>query len=579
MRTLIPVLLLAWTCGCIDRDSGKEVGLVANADTDWRDEVIYQILTDRFADGDINNNQNVDTNALAKWQGGDWQGVIDRIPYLKTLGVTAIWISPVVRNVEEDAGISGYHGYWTQHFLKTNPHFGDLGELNQMVNACHANGIKVLLDIVCNHVGQLFYYDINLNGKADDSLAGSGTTSPLIRITEYDPDWQPNGVQINVGGFQQGPAPVVWINDPAITRMPPEPAVFQNPDWYNRMGRVVDWNDANQVILGDFPGGLKDLDTERDDVRQALIGVFRYWIENVDFDGLRIDTVKHVQSDFWVEFCGAMRQVAARRGKYNFFMFGEAFDGNIDVLKPHTRDGALDSVFNFPEKYGVVDGVIKFGGPTSSIESSFLNRRSEYGVLPQPDGVGISPAQAVVNFIDNHDVPRFLFGGTDARKLKLALAWILTCEGVPCIYYGTEQGFSGGNDPSNRERLWDSNYDTSHEMFLWIQQLTALRSELAPLRRGAMTVRWATPRTGAEEDAGIFAFEREVGGERVLVVMNCNAGKTSATAFSGSNMPVGFAAGTILVDRLDPTYTLPVGQGGDVRIDVPALGVRIMTGP
>ena len=141
---------------------------ITNHVKDWRDEVIYQLMTDRFADGDSNNNYNTNPNVLTAWQGGDFQGVIDRIPYLQELGVTAVWISPVVKNVEEDAGIAGYHGYWTQNFTAVNPHFGDLAKLREMVAALHDAGIKVILDIVANHIGQLFYYDINKNGQPDE---------------------------------------------------------------------------------------------------------------------------------------------------------------------------------------------------------------------------------------------------------------------------------------------------------------------------------------------------------------------------------------------------------------------------
>ena len=101
---------------------------------DWRDEVIYQLLVDRFADGDLNNDDSVVPGALGRYQGGDWQGVIDHLDYLKTLGVTTLWISPVVRNVETDANFDGYHGYWQQDFTHVNPHFGDLAKLRELVH-------------------------------------------------------------------------------------------------------------------------------------------------------------------------------------------------------------------------------------------------------------------------------------------------------------------------------------------------------------------------------------------------------------------------------------------------------------
>lgn len=166
---------------------------------DWRDQIIYQLLVDRFANGDAHNDWRVDPTALARYQGGDWQGVIDQLDYLEALGVTALWISPVVLNVDTDAGIDGYHGYWAVDFTRVNPHFGDLATLRRLVDECHARGMLIILDIVTNHLGQVFYYDVNQNGQPDESTQGSGSiapggsptqgTSPVARINEFDPDF------------------------------------------------------------------------------------------------------------------------------------------------------------------------------------------------------------------------------------------------------------------------------------------------------------------------------------------------------------------------------------------------------
>ena len=195
----------------------------ANADVDWRDQVIYQIVVDRFANGDPNNDFGVEPYTPARYHGGDWRGIIDRLDYLEELGVTALWISPVVRNVEEDAGFASYHGYWTQDPLRTNPHFGDLLELRALVDAAHERDILVILDVVTNHVGQLFYYDINGNGRPDEWLTGGGNNHTCVqicndparadecsedertycdegvdyleRVSEYDPEYDPRGIQ------------------------------------------------------------------------------------------------------------------------------------------------------------------------------------------------------------------------------------------------------------------------------------------------------------------------------------------------------------------------------------------------
>ena len=194
-RMLAITLLMAAAAGCFDASRAEDVPGLQTVVQDWRDEIVYQVLVDRFANGDRNNDFNVVPHSPAAYHGGDWQGLIDRLDYLDELGVTALWISPVVKNVEEDAGVAGYHGYWTQDFTQPNLHFGDLAKLRELVGKAHERGMKVILDIVTNHVGQLFYYDINRNGQPDELVMGSGTASPITRTTEWDPDFDEDGIQ------------------------------------------------------------------------------------------------------------------------------------------------------------------------------------------------------------------------------------------------------------------------------------------------------------------------------------------------------------------------------------------------
>ncbi len=574
--------------------------------SDWRDEIIYQVVVDRFEDGDPNNNYNVDYRKDASYHGGDWQGLIERLDYIEALGVTTLWISPVVRNVESDAGFASYHGYWTQDFLAVNRHFGDLRKLQQLVQACHDRGLKVVLDIVTNHVGQLFYYDINRNGQPDIVFFGGGgpgagsqngdQPSSLRRSSEWDPEYDSRGVQGYTSLGENGLAPLVWVNDPTINRTPPNPPEFRNPRWYHRKGRVTVWESPGppidyvreQEMLGDFPGGLKDLATERDDVRQALVRVFQYWIEVAGFDGFRIDTLKHVEPGFFEIFAPAMRAHAKRLGKRNFFMFGEAFDGDDDLLGSYTHGEGVDSVFYFSAKFQVFDGVFGRGAPTRQIQrlyearSGLVDGRPRYGDRPKVDGptdsegVGLTSQQLLVHFMDNHDVPRFLSSFPDVRVLRNALDYLLTIDGVPCIYYGTEQDFAGGPDPSNREDMWSSGFRTDGETFRHVQRLIGLRKKYAALRRGDVTFRWSTDHTGDEADAGIVAFERAYGEQRALVVINAHDSHPSITAEAGTAMQTGFAPGTELVDVLGGGDASTVGADGRLSVMVPARGARIL---
>jgi glycosidase len=636
----------------------------SNEGVDWRDQVIYQVMVDRFANGDPNNDFGVEPGALARHHGGDWQGLIDRLDYIEDLGATALWISPVVKNVEEDAGFSGYHGYWTLDPVRPNPHFGDLVTLRELVDEAHRRGILVILDVVTNHVGQLFYYDINGNGQHDDFLSGGGTSHTCVqvcnpdpsrctddeklycqkggeyfeRIIEADPEYDPRGIRGWTSLGFSGPADIQFYDNPAHNRgAPPRPhrwidwpddkPWFDDPTWYNRHGRVyLWWHEGDgysgdfireQETLGDFPGGLKDLDTDHPDVIDALSKSFEFWISAADVDGLRIDTLKHVdrpevfpnRRGFWGAFTDRMRAHAQSLGKQRFFMFGEAFDGNDALIGSYTfggedergKFGRVDSVFYFSQKYRVFEGVFAKGGATKHIECLHASRFGlpqdpwcaangypegpTHGTEPHAGGAGAPPSELAVSFLDNHDLPRFFGEHGSPEILHNALFFLLTWDGVPCLYYGTEQRFSGGNDPRNREDMAVGNldlgyppFDTTNDTYAYVRDLIAIRKAYPALRRGPVSVRWSTDRAGAEVDAGIFAFERSEE-ETVLVVLNTNGSTISRTcAPDGICMSTTFRAGAVLEDVAPGSdgARFTVSEGGTLDVPVPPRGGRIL---
>ncbi len=567
---------------------------------DWRDEVIYQLIVDRFANGDVNNDFGVEPGSLNQYQGGDWQGIIDHFDYLQALGVTTLWISPIVQNVDSDADNAGYHGYWQQDLTRLNAHFGDMATLRSMVAQAHDRGMKVVLDIVCNHMGQVFFYDVNRNGRPDDYVNGSGGPGDaIVQISEYDPPWQPGGVlSYSEEGFS-GRAPILFFDDPSINRLPPNPPIFATVGAYHGMGHIrcsdpcgnADYNGFNDVVertLGDFTGGLKDLATELPEVRAALINAFATWVEAADFDGYRIDTIKHVESDFWPVFANATRQRLALENKTRFLMFGEAFDGNDQLDGSYTMPGALDSVFYFSQHFTAYGNVFEnahdatLAQGTAQIQQLWEQRPDNYGTKPQPGGIGIPPTKALINFIDNHDVPRFLFASNgDVAALHNALSLLYTEDGIPDLYYGTEQDFSGGDDPANREVLWTTGFATQGATFQHIAKLARIRKAYPALRRGDTKVVWSTDDAGSQDDAGIFAFERAGGdagaGPYALVVQNTNAFQSSSTSHAGVDMQTTQPAGTKLVDVLDPqqmSYT--VGSNGQMSVSVPAQKTLVL---
>ncbi len=556
MRRLLAMALLAVACG-EGPSTAPPNGMAPPEAVDWRDEVIYQIVTDRFANGDPANDTGIDITRPKGWHGGDFEGVIAQIPYLLDLGVTAVWISPHVKQWDSKATEVGYHGYWPEDLTETEPHFGDRATFKKMIDALHGAGIKVIADITPNHVGPVFYYDLNDNGVEDPG--------------EDYPAFRKGGVQ-KAGATD--PSPIGW-------RVRPKPDVFANQDMYHRMGGIqapAGFEDADQALYGDFPGGLRDLATEKPEVRAALVDAYAQWIAEVGLDGFRIDTVKHVETDFWTQFAPAIRQRAKAAGKRHFFQFGEAYEGDDRRLGLYTKPGALDAVFYFSQKFTVIDGVFKDGGPTSKVQE-LLTLRSNHGALPQQDGIDVPPQSALVSFIDNHDLPRFLSEQPNKGALRSALGYLLTWDGVPCVYYGTEQELSGGADPANREDLWTTGYSRTTDTFVLLQKLVQVRKALEPLRRGDITVKWASDRVGEEEDAHVLAFERRYEADTVLVVLNASdqARKTGAPKLGFGPMKTSFPQGTRLRDALiESEERFAVGVQGSLLMDLPPRAIRIL---
>ena len=585
---------------CVGVPTDSEQPVLATHVQDWRDEVIYQVIVDRFADGDPNNDFTIQPGALARYQGGDWLGLEQNLNYIQTLGATTIWISPVVKNVFTNADVDGYHGYWAQDLTQVNPYFGDLAALRSLVAAAHTLGMKVVLDIVCNHMGQLFFYDMNLNGRPDDYIEGNGMAAnpafdtpadPVVQYNEYDPDYDPRGVQAFSSDGNDGRAPIIFLNNPATNQIPPQPAILQQASSYHGMGHILNFSDQHQAQYGDFTGGLKDLNTESTAVEQALETAYENWVTQVDFDGFRIDTIKHIPYAFWNEFLPTLRKNLAKQGKRNFYVFGESFDGDDVLDGSYTIKAPFDGIVYFPQLFDVYDGVFANAtlgnqSPTSVIAQLWTQRYQDYSNTPQPDGIinaqgaGVPPTEALLNFIDNHDVGRFLFSSNgDKAGLRNALVLNMTAQGVPCLYYGTEQDFSGGNDPANREVLWaplGPGYVTTGVTFTHIQKLLKLRKTYVALRHGLTNVVFSTNDTGTEADAGIFAFERTGGDAQTayaLVVIGTNASHGSS-----ATMTVGQPPGTVLVDVLNGNTTYTVGANSMITLGPPPVAWSDLSG-
>jgi alpha-amylase len=496
---------------------------------DWRDVVLYQIITDRFANGDPSND-NVEGNFDADdpWgvHGGDFDGIRARLDYLEHLGVNGIWISPVVLNANGE-----FHGYAARDFFSIAPHMGTLAELQQLVAECHARGIYVVVDVVVNHMGDLI--DSGTSGYPAYSAAGSY----VLR----------------------------WRNA-ARKHVPP----FDNLAWFHPNGHIGNFSDPEQ-ILGEL-SGLDDLKTEDAAVRAQLAAAGQWLVTNVDCDGFRVDTVKHTEMGLWSFWCPAIRTHAAGLGKANFLQFGEAFDGSDAKVGSYTGTvggGAykFDSMLHYP-MFNTTTGVFAFDTAPNAISQRYVSGLPSYDVTTR---------ERLVTFLDNHDNARFLSFGVanqDASRLQAALGWQMTARGVPCLYYGTEQEFDGGNDPYDREDMFDGqwdygpsegdNFDLAHPQFRFTRDLIALRRRHPSLRSGAT-----------------LDLYNDLGGPGLLIYRRLLAGVDTAIVCVNTldeprlrSIAAPWPVGTRLVDALDPSQSDSMVASSFVA-RVPARSVRV----
>jgi glycosidase len=245
----------------------------------WEAQSIYQIITDRFYDGDPANNNADGTydpsgHDGTSVHGGDFKGIEQKLDYIKALGATAIWISPVVLNARDE-----FHGYAGRDFCRVDPHWGTLVDLQHMIRAAHARGILVIDDVIVNHGGDL----------VDSGDPGYPKFKP-----------PPDGYTLRWRNPNRQYPPPFDLNATNTTLA----ALFHNN------GCIQDYKDATQVELGEL-SGLDDFRTESDYVRTRMIEIYEYWIKEAGFDGFRIDTVKHVEMGFWQKWCPAVRACAA----------------------------------------------------------------------------------------------------------------------------------------------------------------------------------------------------------------------------------------------------------------------------
>jgi len=529
-----------------------------------QDEVLYFLLPDRFANADPGNDRGglkggalvtgFDPTSKAFCHGGDLKGLTTRLGYIQALGATAIWLAPIFKNkpVQGAAGeeSAGYHGYWVTDFTRVDPHFGSERDMHAFVDAAHARGMKVYLDIIANHTADVIAYREcparpcpyrsraeypysrhgGLQGEAiNDGFAGDDaghqTVENFAKLTRpdyaYTPFVAPGEAHIKVPD---------WLNDPIY--------------YHNRGNSLFKGESSEQ---GDF-SGLDDLMTENPRVLQGFIDIFGAWIDQYRIDGFRIDTARHVNPEFWQAFVPAMRARAAAKGIANFHIFGEVATSGIDVaqLARYTRVAKLPAVLDFAFA-NAVRATVSGNAGTDVLAHMFADDVLYEGGEPT--------ALQLPTFISNHDMGRFGWfvradrpQASDDEVLKraaLAHAMLLTLRGVPVIYYGDEQGFAGvGNDQDARQDMFASQvasynanrrigapadspaaadvFEPGHPLYRLIAELAALRKSQPALLRGRQLVR------NYSEKPGLFAVSR----------IDPQTGREVAIAFNTSTEPL-----------------------------------------
>jgi glycosidase len=451
------------------------------------DDVIYLIMPDRFANGDPTNDEpkefpgSHDRAKPRAWHGGDLRGVQDHLVYLKDLGVTTVWLTPIVKN----GATQDYHGYGAVDLYAVDPHLGTLQDYQDLVAAAHKLHMKILFDVVPNHVGPLHPWLANpptpdwFHGTANDHLS---TFSPL------KPDFygQSNKKDVANDLFES-------LEDP---HTPPQMRANLTNGW--------------------FFGMLPDLNTENPLVVEYLTQNSIWWAESSGLDGFRIDTFPYVPRTFWAEWHSGLRKYYPRLSTV-----GEVFhpDPTVTSFFVGGRKGwdgidtQLTTVFDFPTFFTLRDVLLK-QAPAGKI-ANILRQDSLY---PHPD--------FLVPFFANHDVPRFAsMPGSSIAKVKLAFGLTLTLRGIPELYYGDEIAMPGGNDPDNRRDFpggWHDDEKSAftvegrtpeqQEVFAYVEKLLRLRREHAALRGGQL---WHL-----SSDDTSYVFLREAEEEKLVLAFH-----------------------------------------------------------
>ena len=517
---------------------------------DWRDVVLYFAMTDRFFNGDLQNDDPVaDVDARTNYQGGDFAGIRQKIEagYFDDLGVSAIWISWPVDNLDsyEDGGranehqcnldpanmqtvpmrYTAFHGYWPVNLDQTESRFGTLSELRAMVDAAHARGIRILLDFTANHVH---------------------TDSPFYQTYKNQ--------------------------------------YFNWPDHgHEHICQDVGWDTEPETCW--FTSYLADLDYRNPQAVEATVDMGIDWIVKSGADGFRVDAVKHINRAFLNRLRARLETEVELTG-IPFYLVGETFTGDAALIASFLGPDLIHGQFDFPANWQVLQGFATGETGLDAMDSAVRSAKATYG-----------SSAIMSNFIGNHDIARFLSmaagdiycGVWDAvsnaaqgwlyppdppdsaegyRKLRLAFTYIMTIPGVPLIYYGDEFGMPGAGDPDNRRMMRFGNDLNANETATldFMKKLGQTRAAHPSLRTGT----WGTP---LQAETDLLAYPRTHADETAIIILNRGATQ-QALSLDVSGLSV--SDGTTFSDVLSDTPTPLTVTGGTLSVTAPAQTAVIL---
>ena len=516
------------------------------------DERFYFVMADRFNNGSTANDDGglgpdpmvsgFDPTRKGFYNGGDLKGLREKIDYIQGLGTTSIWLTPSFKNkaVQPEDKSAGYHGYWITDFTQIDPHLGTNEELKMLIDEAHSRGMKVYFDIITNHTADVIGYA----GEAGRAAYISKDADPYLTAAGVPFDDR------DYAGTEGFPALDAATSFPYTPELAPGEENLKVPEWLNDPTLYHNRGDTTfegeNSFYGDF-FGLDDLFTEHPRVVDGMAAIYKDWIRDFGVDGFRIDTMKHVNDEFWQKFGPEVLDYAKAHGKDEFFMFGEVFDTSKSFTSQFTTRNKMQAVLDFPFQDAARNFASR-GQAAKGLETFFAGD----DWYTDAD----SNAYQLPTFLGNHDMGRigsFITADNpqadDAERVardRLAHELMYFSRGNPVVYYGDEQGFTGpGGDQDSRQTLFASqvadyldddllgtdathatdNFDPAHPLYTGISTLAALTAEHPALRNGAHQNRYAS------EESGIYAFTRiDARDQREYVVSVNNSGQPQTAA-------------------------------------------------